>query len=191
MGAHREARGHIEPARPDSVAPTSPGVIGAGRPGRTTQVMPVSLRFRCQYCDERPDPLTHINLVTAMRETTFGEYQDALPGRWLIFHVVACSVRRAMPARHTAAISWRSCASTTARSAIRCGGDRPTRRASRTPTSTAHGSPPRPARRAGSEGPQQPAALRSARHAWAMRFGDSAATRRRNAWRGSPPTVTS
>ena len=48
--------------------------------------MPVSLRFRCQYCDEQPDPLTPINLVTAMRETTFGEYQDALPGRWLIFH---------------------------------------------------------------------------------------------------------
>ena len=48
--------------------------------------MPVSLRFRCQYCDERPDPLTQVNLVTAMRETTFGAYQDALPGRWLIFH---------------------------------------------------------------------------------------------------------
>ena len=48
--------------------------------------MPVSLRFRCQYCDEQPDPLTQISLVAAMRQTTLGEYQDALPGRWLIFH---------------------------------------------------------------------------------------------------------
>jgi hypothetical protein len=48
--------------------------------------MPISLRFRCQYCDEQPDPLTQVNLVAAMRQTTFGEYQDALPGRWLIFH---------------------------------------------------------------------------------------------------------
>ena len=48
--------------------------------------MPVSLRFRCQYCDAQPDPLTQISLVSAMRQMTFGEYQDALPGRWLIFH---------------------------------------------------------------------------------------------------------
>jgi hypothetical protein len=48
--------------------------------------MPVSLRFRCQYYDEHPDPLTHQSLVHAMRETTFGAYQDALPGRWLVFH---------------------------------------------------------------------------------------------------------
>ncbi len=48
--------------------------------------MRVSLRFRCQYCDEQPDPLTQISLVTAMRQASFGEYQDALPGRWLIFH---------------------------------------------------------------------------------------------------------
>ncbi len=47
--------------------------------------MPASLRFRCQFCDEPPDPLTHISLMTAMRETTFGEYQDALPGRCLVF----------------------------------------------------------------------------------------------------------
>jgi hypothetical protein len=30
--------------------------------------MPVSLRFRCQYCDERPDLLTHISLVAYLRE---------------------------------------------------------------------------------------------------------------------------
>jgi hypothetical protein len=48
--------------------------------------MPVSLRFRCQFCDAQPDPLTQISLITSMRQMTFGEYQDALPGRWLIFH---------------------------------------------------------------------------------------------------------
>lgn len=48
--------------------------------------MPVSLRFRCQFCDAQPDPLTQLSLVAAMRQTTLGEYQDALPGRWLVFH---------------------------------------------------------------------------------------------------------
>ena len=48
--------------------------------------MPVSLRFRCQFCYAQPDPLTQISLITSMRQMTLGEYQDALPGRWLIFH---------------------------------------------------------------------------------------------------------
>jgi hypothetical protein len=52
----------------------------------TTESMPVSLRFRCQFCDDRPDPLTQVSLVAAMRQATLGEHQDALPGRWLIFH---------------------------------------------------------------------------------------------------------
>jgi hypothetical protein len=42
--------------------------------------------FRCQFCDEQPDPLTQVSLETAMRENTWGAYQDALPGRWLVFH---------------------------------------------------------------------------------------------------------
>ena len=113
--------------------------------------MPVSLRFRCQYCDERPDPLTQLSLVTAMRETTFGAYQDALPGRWLIFHGrgllgpprYACAAHRgdlvAFLREHYGAVGsqvWRR---------------RPIRRASRTPTSTGRGGPPRPARPAGSD----------------------------------------
>ena len=48
--------------------------------------MPISFIFRCQFCDEKPDPLTQLNLVKAMRENTWGAYQDALPGRWLVFH---------------------------------------------------------------------------------------------------------
>ncbi len=42
--------------------------------------------FRCQFCDRQPDPLTQVTLVCSMRQTIWGEYQDALPGRWLIFH---------------------------------------------------------------------------------------------------------
>lgn len=48
--------------------------------------MSVRFIFRCQFCDKQPDPLTHLSLTTAMRESTWGAYQDALPGRWLMFH---------------------------------------------------------------------------------------------------------
>jgi hypothetical protein len=48
--------------------------------------MSVSFIFRCQFCSERPDPLTQLSLTSAMRESTWGAYQDALPGRWLFFH---------------------------------------------------------------------------------------------------------
>jgi len=48
--------------------------------------MTVRLIFRCQFCVEQPDPMTQLSLETAMRENTWGAYQDALPGRWLVFH---------------------------------------------------------------------------------------------------------
>ena len=48
--------------------------------------MPVSFIFRCQYCDAQPDPLTQMRLQGAMREFVWGAYQNALPGRWLIWH---------------------------------------------------------------------------------------------------------
>jgi hypothetical protein len=48
--------------------------------------MSVRFIFRCQFCEEQPDPLTQLSLETAMRETTWGAYQDALPGKWLVFH---------------------------------------------------------------------------------------------------------
>jgi len=48
--------------------------------------MAVRFIFRCQFCDEQPDPLTQLSLEKAMRENTWGAYQDALPGRWLVFH---------------------------------------------------------------------------------------------------------
>lgn len=48
--------------------------------------MSVRFIFRCQFCAEQPDPLTQLSLEQAMRENTWGAYQDALPGRWLVFH---------------------------------------------------------------------------------------------------------
>jgi hypothetical protein len=34
--------------------------------------MPVSLRFRCQYCDEPPDPLTQLSLIAAYLREHYG-----------------------------------------------------------------------------------------------------------------------
>jgi hypothetical protein len=51
-----------------------------------THGMPVRLIFRCQFCDAQPDPLTQLNLEKAMRENTWGAYQNALPENWLVFH---------------------------------------------------------------------------------------------------------
>ncbi|MGH2919848.1 MAG: hypothetical protein ACRDLS_14795 [Solirubrobacteraceae bacterium] len=48
--------------------------------------MPIRFIFRCQFCAEQPDPMTQLSLEAAMRENTWGAYQDALPGRWLVFH---------------------------------------------------------------------------------------------------------
>jgi hypothetical protein len=48
----------------------------------------VSVRFifRCQFCDAQPDPLTQIALQGAMRQIVWGAYQNAVPGRWLVWH---------------------------------------------------------------------------------------------------------
>jgi len=54
--------------------------------GTLTERMPIRFIFRCQFCDEQPDPLTQVSLETAMRENTWGAYQNALPGNWLVFH---------------------------------------------------------------------------------------------------------
>src|SRR3954470_16249048 len=48
--------------------------------------MSVRFVFRCQFCDAQPDSLTQMSLEKAMRENTWGAYQDALPGKWLVFH---------------------------------------------------------------------------------------------------------
>jgi hypothetical protein len=48
--------------------------------------MPVRLRFRCQFCEVEPDGATQLSLERGVRELVFGEYLDALPGRWLTWH---------------------------------------------------------------------------------------------------------
>jgi hypothetical protein len=48
--------------------------------------VPVRIRFRCQFCEGSPDPATQRTLEQGLRELVFGEYLDALPGRWLVWH---------------------------------------------------------------------------------------------------------
>ena len=48
--------------------------------------MYVHFIFRCSFCDAVPDPMTQVSLEKAMRQNTWGAYQDAMPGRWLVFH---------------------------------------------------------------------------------------------------------
>lgn len=48
--------------------------------------MPTKTIFRCQFCSAQPDPLTQLSLEHTLQEFVSGEYMDALPGRWLIWH---------------------------------------------------------------------------------------------------------
>lgn len=48
--------------------------------------VPVRVVFRCQFCDAVPDPETQRSLERGLRELLFGQYLDALPGRWLVWH---------------------------------------------------------------------------------------------------------
>lgn len=48
--------------------------------------MSVRLVFRCQFCNAQPDPLTQISLETTVREIVWGQYLDAMPERWLVWH---------------------------------------------------------------------------------------------------------
>jgi hypothetical protein len=48
--------------------------------------MPVRVRFRCQFCDAAPDPEAQRRLERGLRELVFGEYLDAPPDRWLVWH---------------------------------------------------------------------------------------------------------
>jgi hypothetical protein len=46
----------------------------------------VRLIFRCQFCAAQPDPLTQISLESTVREISWGQYLDAMPARWLVWH---------------------------------------------------------------------------------------------------------
>jgi len=59
--------------------------------------------FRCQFCGSEPDALTQVSIERQMLNHRFGEYVDAGPGAWLIWHgrgpygpnVYACGSHRA------------------------------------------------------------------------------------------------
>jgi hypothetical protein len=48
--------------------------------------MSVRLIFRCQFCDAQPDPLTQISLEKSLPELMWGQYEDAMPEKWLFWH---------------------------------------------------------------------------------------------------------
>ena len=48
--------------------------------------MPVSVVYRCDVCGCAPDPDTYAQLVRQLLGLRHGEYVDAEPGRWLIWH---------------------------------------------------------------------------------------------------------
>lgn len=48
--------------------------------------MPTRLVFPCQLCDEQPDEATLRSLTAQLQELRFGEWVDASPGGWLVWH---------------------------------------------------------------------------------------------------------
>lgn len=48
--------------------------------------VPARVVFRCEFCDQRPDPMTQLTLERQLRELAFGAYVNAPPGRWLVWH---------------------------------------------------------------------------------------------------------
>ncbi|MBN1528849.1 MAG: hypothetical protein JW895_07290 [Thermoleophilaceae bacterium] len=48
--------------------------------------MPVAVVFRCEFCPARPSPETQENLERQMLDLRHGEYVDAEPERWLVWH---------------------------------------------------------------------------------------------------------
>ncbi len=48
--------------------------------------MAVSVVFRCEICACEPDDHTRLSLEEQLLDLRHGEYVDAEPGRWLIWH---------------------------------------------------------------------------------------------------------
>ncbi len=48
--------------------------------------MSVRLVFRCEFCGATPDPETRAGLEAQLQELLFGQYLDAEPGNWLVWH---------------------------------------------------------------------------------------------------------
>lgn len=48
--------------------------------------MAVRYRFRCEICGCLPDEATRSAIAASTREHLFGEFIDAMPARWLVWH---------------------------------------------------------------------------------------------------------
>jgi len=48
--------------------------------------VPVRLIFRCETCGRTPDEETRAALEYELLDPRFGEYVDAEPGHWLVWH---------------------------------------------------------------------------------------------------------
>src|SRR5512139_3335573 len=78
-------------------SPVSAGLFYCGRraagrsrpPSRRATVgrrMPTRLVFRCELCRAEPEELTRISIERQLLHERFGEYVDAGPDGWLIWH---------------------------------------------------------------------------------------------------------
>ena len=48
--------------------------------------MPVRILFECEFCEAEPDDETRAALEAQLQELLFGQYLDAGPGYWLVWH---------------------------------------------------------------------------------------------------------
>ncbi|HEY8771413.1 MAG TPA: hypothetical protein VIM03_12785 [Thermoleophilaceae bacterium] len=48
--------------------------------------MPSRFVFRCEVCDSEPDEETQRTLTSQLAELRSGEYVNAPPGGWLVWH---------------------------------------------------------------------------------------------------------
>ncbi len=48
--------------------------------------MPVRVAFRCQFCAAEPDEETRRSLEAGLLELLWGQYVNAPPGQWLVWH---------------------------------------------------------------------------------------------------------
>ncbi|MCW2997169.1 MAG: hypothetical protein JWN65_718 [Solirubrobacterales bacterium] len=53
---------------------------------RIVAVVPVSVVFRCEVCQARPDAETQFWLEQQLLDLRHGEYLDMEPGNWLVWH---------------------------------------------------------------------------------------------------------
>ena len=60
--------------------------VDAVAAGAVLGVVPVAVVFRCEFCGCRPGPETQANLERQLLDLRHGEYVDAEPERWLVWH---------------------------------------------------------------------------------------------------------